>query len=212
MNIQLVIGQRYGRLVVLSEGERRPAPGRAALRMINVRCVCGVEKLVRLSSLRQNQTKSCGCLQKSLQSQRSKAIFTTHGMSKTPIFARWLGMLARCNNKSHAEYKNYGARGIVVCDEWLKFENFYADMGDPPTGMSLDRIDVDGPYSKENCQWATASYQARNTRRAVRVRLNGAVMFAGDAAAKLGVSIRSVYGWLRAKHSPSAIKYQLEAV
>jgi hypothetical protein len=71
-------------------------------------------------------------------------------------------MLARCNNPKNNRYRYYGARGIAVCEDWKSFENFYVDMGDPPTGLTLDRIDVDGNYCKENCRWVTTVEQANN--------------------------------------------------
>ena len=89
----------------------------------------------------------------------------THGMSRTRIYRTWQGMHERCYNSKRANHKNYGGRGVAVCERWHTFENFYADMGDKPSPKhSLDRINNDGDYCLDNCKWSTPQEQIRNQR------------------------------------------------
>jgi hypothetical protein len=87
-----------------------------------------------------------------------------HGKSKSRVYAVWWGMLARCNSPSNPAYKNYGGRGIRVCERWHTFESFYADMGDPPQGLTLERRENAEGYSPSNCEWASRKDQSRNRR------------------------------------------------
>lgn len=113
-------------------------------------CDCGTEKIIRSNNLR--RTKSCGC-------QKYK-----HNKTNTTIYHVWSTMIQRCTNPNNKDYHNYGGRGITVCKEWLEFSNFYKDMGECPKRRSIDRINNDGNYYKENCRWATSEEQGSNKR------------------------------------------------
>lgn len=114
--------------------------------------------------------KSCGCMRaKALKLSNTKHGFCGKGNIHPTEYTSWREMKTRCYNKNNKSYKNYGARGIKVCDGWLNsFENFYIDMGPKPKGYSLDRINNDGDYEPSNCRWATALQQANNRRPKVK--------------------------------------------
>lgn len=112
----------------------------------------------------------------------------SHGMYGTPAYNSWISMKKRCYYKNHVGFKHWGGRGIQVCDEWRNsFENFYRDMGDRPEGCSLDRIDNDGDYYKENCRWASETEQKNNRRNNHRFLYEGVEYTAPQLSSKFGI-------------------------
>lgn len=165
-------GEKFGRWIVIGIASPYIGPKSGkVLQQVLVRCTCGTEKIVLYQNLVRGLSKSCGCLRQ----ERSVKACTTHGMSKTKIYGIWSKMLHRCENVNYHRYKDYGGMGIKVCTEWHKFENFYADMGDPPNGKTLDRIDNNGDYCAANCRWASPSEQGDNRRSTVLLCVDGVV-------------------------------------
>lgn len=148
-------GNVYGRLSVLRRDET--CEGKHAMWVCL--CECGATVSVAGGKLRSGWTRSCGCYKAEVTKTKS----VTHGMRRSPEYGIWRTMITRCTNQNNQGYKYYGARGITVAREWLRFENFLADMGlRPSVDHSLDREDNSKGYSKDNCRWATRSQQARN--------------------------------------------------
>lgn len=111
-----------------------------------------------------------------------------HGMSGTSIHNRWMQMISRCTIQTHRLYNHYGGRGIMVCERWKDFSNFYEDMGDPPKGYTLDRIDNNGNYEPGNCEWVHNSIQHNNKRSNIIITLDGETLTLKQWARKLNVA------------------------
>ena len=157
-----VPGQRFGRLTVV-----RFSHTQAKNKRFICSCDCGAEIIAIGNNLTLNHTTSCGCFQRSGIPNTTHGHAPTHKTGVTRTYNTWASMKARClNPKSHI-WKHYGGRDIKVCDRWLTFANFLADMGERPLGLTLDRYpNKNGNYEPGNCRWATWEEQANNRRKA----------------------------------------------
>ena len=161
--LEIKSGDRYNRLTIVKEVEVYIAPNGDKRRMFECLCECGNRKNVIINSLTHNRIKSCGCLNKEMAKDR----LLKHGLRYNPLYRTWSNIKHRCYNTNYKKYKDYGGRGIKVCDRWLNsFENFLEDMGPKPSKeYSIDRIDVNGNYEPTNCRWADAYTQRHNRRK-----------------------------------------------
>lgn len=157
-----LLGQRFGRLVVQ---EKLGKPDKWAWLC---RCDCGNAHKTPGATLTSGRVISCGCFRLEVLTANQ----VIHGMSKTPTWKVWAGIIKRCTQPTCAAYPNYGGRGIKVCDRWLAFSAFYEDMGERPHGLTIERNDVNGDYCKDNCAWIPSAQQQLNTRRTHFVEFN----------------------------------------
>lgn len=174
------IGAVFNRLTVISEAPfSLNAQGEKIYRVL-AKCLCGNEKSIAEYDLRRGHVQSCGCW--NIDSH------VTHKMTRSTVYRCWSAMLNRCTNPNNKNFNGYGGRGIEVCKRWHKFENFLADMGNPPPGTSLDRMNNNKGYSQKNCRWATAIEQSNNRRSSIFVTLNGETISAAEAARTLAIN------------------------
>ena len=160
------------------------------------RCSCGTEKIVPGDGLRNGTSKSCGCYHHDELISRN----TTHSMSNSREFKSWAQAINRCLNKSSSDYKNYGERGISVCDRWSGksgFQNFYFDMGPRPKNTSIERKNNYAGYSPGNCYWATRSEQNNNKRSNINITHNGKTQTAKQWAKELGIHPQTLYSRIK---------------
>lgn len=185
------VGLGFDRLTIESvfRGDKGRTYARAS-------CSCGGNTVSVLSAIVRGNTKSCGCLKVEV----SKVGNSTHGHSRlykrSRTMAAFHNMHVRCENPKSKKFKNYGLRGVVVCPEWKEFSKFLADMGECPEGLTLDRVDVNGPYSKENCVWETPKNQARNRTNTIRVTYKGQSKPLTEWCELLGLKRGTIYSRL----------------
>lgn len=172
-------GQTFGFWVVMSFAGR----DKSNHTQWNCRCICGADRIVVIGSLMNGASKSCGCMKYKVTAEKN----TVHGMAGTPTYKSWHAMMQRCEGKGG--HQSYPDRGIGLCEEWKKFENFFADMGLRPNGKTLDRIDNTKGYSQNNCQWSSVKDQANNRRDTVYVTVNSEKLCLSDACEKYGIGV-----------------------
>lgn len=159
-------GRRFGRLTIVCR-----AGSCAHGRVWKCVCECGNIAYADTARLNSGNTTSCGCYHKEMLAAHNKAI-ATHKDSQSRLYAVWHSMKLRCNCKTHKDYGNYGARGISICNEWQKYENFKKwalengyDKDAPYGKCTIDRINVDGNYCPDNCRWVNIKIQSNNRRK-----------------------------------------------
>lgn len=192
-------GQRFGRLTAIE----MVGVDKSRCAMWLCKCDCGTEKIVRGKNLRSGETKSCGCTRKTETAEKLREKSTKHGMTNTRIYAIWCGMKSRCYNSHRKKYKDYGQKGIIVCDKWLEsFEEFrdWAMAHGYRDDLTIDRKDPKGPYSPENCRWITQKEQQNNRTNNKMITFNGKTQTLSQWAEEIGMKAQTLqkrfeYGW-----------------
>lgn len=179
-----IIGLRFGKLVV-SRVFRNPEAW-----FCECICDCGQTCQFPIRDVRHGDNRSCGCL-------KTQAKHFSHRLTGAPAYRRWQDMLTRCENTNSRSFKNYGGRGIKVCQRWRKFEHFLEDMGSPKKGQTLERKDNEGDYSPDNCRWASRAEQAINKRNNRRFSFGGKTQTLAEWARETGLHHTTILARLK---------------
>lgn len=204
-------GQKFGRLTVIEECGR--TKNRSTIWLC--KCDCGNEHKVTTAHLKNGSIRSCGCLRKETTTEKNYK----HGLSDNRLYPIWKSIKDRCYRKNNNHYKDYGARGIILCDEWQNFENFYNwamrngyDITAPKGECTIDRIDPNGNYEPNNCRWVSSTVQQRNKRNNHYLTYNGETRPVTEWAEILGINKGTLesrivrYGWSVEKALETPVK------
>ena len=181
-------GLKFNRLTVINY-DHKDASGKSYWKC---QCDCGNVVIVRSDCLTTGNTKACGCMLKEMAGTKAKRYLTKHNLSKTRLYKIWKGMIYRCRHN----VKNYGERGVAVCDEWLhNFQSFYnwSTINGYDDSLSIDRIDVNGNYEPSNCRWATILEQERNKTNTCYVVYNGKKTTLKELAEESGINYHKLW-------------------
>jgi hypothetical protein len=194
IDITKLVNTKINYILILKEGEPHITSGGHRHRTIVGLCDCGKIWQPQLCGILNGSIKSCGCYSRKIAGERAKKNNTKHGKTLTTEYYAWVAIKKRCYNPNNKDYKDYGQRGILVCDAWKdSFENFLLDMGNKPSPEhSLDRIDVNGNYEPSNCRWATRKEQQRNKRNNVMFTYKGETKCISEWSEITGLSFQVI--------------------
>ena len=189
-------GNKFGRLTVICRGKNKKKKTYWLCK-----CECGNVKEIQGGNLKLGDTKSCGCIENIGN--------TKHKLSNHFLYGTWKAMKTRCHSEKHVSFKDYGSKGIKVCDEWMdspeSFINWAMSSG-YEYGLTLERKDNDKGYNPENCKWATRMEQARNTSRNRWINIDDKVMCAKDASVLLNIPYKNILYHLNKCHYQEVMK------
>lgn len=192
------LGRKFSNSTVTGQVQVSVAPSGRRKYKFTMECSCGNTYVLSEKALGRATEPCPSCrvaatLPKVVKAARGRGRpIAASRVQDHPLYETWTNMRRRCNNPNSHKYKYYGARGIVVCERWSKFEAFLADMGERPPGRTLDRVDNDGPYSPDNCRWATVEEQANNMRNNVVCVVHGESLTVAQWCRKLGVTYKAL--------------------
>lgn len=201
-------GKRFGRWVVLRRTEDHISKSGYHFTQYECLCDCGTTRCVLASTLKNGRSQSCGCYAKEVYSRVCRDNFKTHGETKTRLYQIYAGMKKRCYNKAAYNYADYGARGISICEGWLNSWEAFRDWSltnGYDDDLSIDRIDVNGDYSPDNCRWVTRDVQANNRRSNKFIAYNGVSHTIAEWSRILGIPYNKLHKKLRSGHPLSEI-------